>query len=116
MVADYAIKHPLQKILLTTTHENTSHLHKTICKLYGVQPENVSIMSWFSFLLTECVRPYQNFLYSDKRLKIFTSFRIYQLNLRVEQIQDTIIYRMIPIFSVIKCLISLIIVIWLLMG
>lgn len=70
MVANYAIKHPTQKILLTTyTHENTSLLQKTICIANGIQPQNVTIMSWFSFLLSECVRPYQNFIYADKRIE-----------------------------------------------
>ena len=70
MVAKYAVSNPLQKILLTTyTHENTALLQKTISGLYGIQPNNVTIMSWFSFLLTECVRPYQNFIYDKKRIE-----------------------------------------------
>lgn len=70
MVADYAIKHATKKILLTTyTHENTTLLQKTINGMGGVQPQNVTVTSWFSFLLTECVRPYQNYLYPDERIE-----------------------------------------------
>ncbi len=70
MVSDYAVNNPTKKILLTTyTHENTTLLQKTISAINGVQPQNVTIMSWFSFLLAECVRPYQNFLYSDERIE-----------------------------------------------
>lgn len=67
MVCDYATKYPEQKMLLTTyTHENTTLLEKTIFGINGVQPNNVTIMSWFSFLLSECIRPYQNFLYNER--------------------------------------------------
>jgi len=70
MVADYAINHPAEKILLTTyTHENTTLLYDTVCEINGIQPQNIVIMSWFSFLLAECVRPYQNFIYADKRIE-----------------------------------------------
>lgn len=70
MVSDYAVQNPTQKILLTTyTHENTTLLQKTINGINGVQPQNVTVMSWFSFLLTECVRPYQNYIYPDERIE-----------------------------------------------
>ena len=69
LVVNYAVKHPNQKILLTTyTHENTALLQETICTNNGFQPSNVIIMSWFSFLLSECVRPYQNYIYADMRI------------------------------------------------
>ena len=70
MVSDYAVQNPTQKILLTTyTHENTTLLQKTISGINGFQPQNVTVMSWFSFLLSECVRPYQNHLYADDRIE-----------------------------------------------
>lgn len=70
MVVNYAVEHPTQRVFLTTyTHENTTLLGETINKVNGVQPQNVTIMSWFSFLLSECIRPYQNFLYEDERIE-----------------------------------------------
>ncbi len=69
-IAQYAIENPHLKILLTTyTSENTALLQKTLVKLNGVIPKNVTVMSWFSFLLSECIRPYQNFVYSDARIE-----------------------------------------------
>lgn len=70
MVSKYAVQNPTQKILLTTyTHENTTLLQKTINDINGVLSQNVMVMSWFSFLLTECVRPYQNYVYPDERIE-----------------------------------------------
>ncbi len=67
MIANYAVEHPTQKILLTTyTRENTTLLYETVNEINGVQPQNITIMSWFSFLLSECIRPYQNFLYDER--------------------------------------------------
>lgn len=67
MVCEYAIQHPEQKILLTTyTHENTTLLYDSINTQHGYLPQNVTVMSWLSFLLSECIRPYQNYLYDER--------------------------------------------------
>ncbi|MEF9893764.1 MAG: AAA family ATPase [Anaerorhabdus sp.] len=70
MISQYAVDNPNLKILLTTyTTENTSLLSKSISGINGVLPRNVTVMSWFSFLLSECIRPYQNFVYCDARIE-----------------------------------------------
>lgn len=58
-----------KRVLLTTyTLENTNEIRNKFYNKSGTLPTNVTIKSWFSFLLTECVRPYQNFLYSEHRI------------------------------------------------
>lgn len=67
MICQYALQHPDQKVLLTTyTHENTTLLSSSLCRQNGFLPQNVTVMSWFSFLLCECIRPYQNYLYEER--------------------------------------------------
>lgn len=67
MICQYALQHPDQKVLLTTyTRENTRLLSSNLCMQNGFLPQNVTVMSWFSFLLCECIRPYQNFLYEER--------------------------------------------------
>lgn len=69
-ICEYAHTKPSSKILYTTyTHDNTAQLYDTVCLSCGVQPSNVTIMSWFSFLLAECIRPYQHFLYPKYRIE-----------------------------------------------
>lgn len=62
-------------LIVTYTIENTKELRNRITKKCGCIPPNIRVKTWFSFLLTECVRPYQNFLYDDMRIKniLFTS-------------------------------------------
>ena len=70
MIAQYSVDNPHLKILLTTyTSENTVLLQKSIRGINGIQPKNVTVMSWFSFLLSECIRPYQNFVYDSARIE-----------------------------------------------
>ena len=51
---------------------NTQNLYDTVCKLNGCQTENLTIMSWYSFLLHEGVRPYQNYIYPYNRIENLT--------------------------------------------
>lgn len=55
-------------LILTYTIENLKQLHKYIVEKSGSVPSNVKIQSWYSFLLSEGVRPYQNYLYDDDRI------------------------------------------------
>ena len=55
-------------LILTYTIENINQIRKYIIQEVGFIPSNITIQSWYSFLLQDCVRPYQNFLYNDKRI------------------------------------------------
>ncbi len=64
-----AIKNSNKRILiLTYTLENLDQIRKYIFFKCGYIPANIKIQSWFSFLLAECVRPYQNHLYNENRI------------------------------------------------
>ena len=46
-------------LLLTYTINNQAELIKHICRLNKLQPRNVVVKGWFTFLLEDMVRPYQ---------------------------------------------------------
>ncbi len=56
-------------LILTYTINNINQIRSYIICQVGFIPSNITIQSWFSFLLKECVRPYQNFVYPDKRIE-----------------------------------------------
>jgi DNA helicase-2/ATP-dependent DNA helicase PcrA len=52
-----------EKVLITTyTEENEAEIRQ---KFYGRIPQNITIQTWFSFLLQHGVRPYQSVMNSD---------------------------------------------------
>ena len=56
-----ALAHPGDRILITTyTNENLAQIRARISSKSGRIPENVTIMSWYSFLISQCARPYQH--------------------------------------------------------
>jgi DNA helicase II / ATP-dependent DNA helicase PcrA len=68
-IVQEAISNPNKKIALVTyTINNVNEIRKKFYDLNGSIPCNVTIQSWFSFLLSECVRPYQNFVYDKRRV------------------------------------------------
>ena len=59
-----------RNVLITTyTNENVEQINSYIVKHHGHIPKNLTVMSWFSFLLQEGVRPYQNRLTSRERIQ-----------------------------------------------
>lgn len=51
------------KVLLTTyTNENVAQIYAYIVERTGHIPKHITVLSWFSFLLQEGVRPYQNYM------------------------------------------------------
>jgi DNA helicase II / ATP-dependent DNA helicase PcrA len=65
-----AIDSSSERILITTfTIDNTEEIRNKFYSELGFIPPNVTIQTWFSFLLRECVRPYQNFLYDERRIE-----------------------------------------------
>ena len=55
------------KILITTfTDDNTLEIQRKFYSKYGFIPHNIDILPWFTFLLKECVRPYQQFMVTER--------------------------------------------------
>jgi|LDZT01.1.fsa_nt_gi DNA helicase-2/ATP-dependent DNA helicase PcrA len=58
-----------QKILITTyTLSNETEIRKKIISKNNFIPENITVQTWFSFLIQHGVKPYQGCLY-EKRIK-----------------------------------------------
>jgi DNA helicase-2/ATP-dependent DNA helicase PcrA len=60
-IVEKALKLGKQRVLITTyTNENLDQIKAFFIEKTGCIPANVTVQSWFSFLLQEGVRPYQN--------------------------------------------------------
>jgi hypothetical protein len=58
-----------KKILITTyTNENLEQINSYIIKENGCVPKNINLMSWYSFLLQDGVRPYQSSVTQKARI------------------------------------------------
>ena len=56
-----------QNLLITTyTQANESEIRKKIIKTKGFIPDNITVQTWFSFLLQHGVRPFQGVLYKPQ--------------------------------------------------
>lgn len=64
-----ALSCPAARVLITTfTDRNTDEIKNRIIKEIHCIPNNITVMPWFSFLLTHGVRPYQSAVYSERRI------------------------------------------------
>ena len=62
-----ALKINDSRVLITTfTDANEQGIRDKFFELHGCIPANVTIMTWFSFLLKHGVKPYQSVIYEDK--------------------------------------------------
>ena len=62
-----ALKITGENVLITTfTDANERGIREKFFELHGCIPANVTIMTWFAFLLQHGVRPYQSVIYEDK--------------------------------------------------
>lgn len=69
-LVEEALKNANKKIaIITYTINNLNEIRNCIYLKLSYIPSNIIIQSWFSFLLTECVRPYQNFQYDEHRIE-----------------------------------------------
>lgn len=69
-IVEQALAQPEKRILIVTyTIENLEQIRRYFIEKNGVVPVHVHIQSWFTFLLHECVRPYQSYLYDGKRIE-----------------------------------------------
>jgi hypothetical protein len=70
MIAQEALAATNRRVLITTyTNENVSQIKSYIFRLGGCLPSNVTVTSWYSFLLQDGVRPYQNRITSRPRIR-----------------------------------------------
>lgn len=66
-IINEALKVKNSKVLITTyTQANEREIRKKLYKINGCIPENITIQTWFSFLIQHGAKPYQNFLYDGK--------------------------------------------------
>ena len=56
-------------LLLAYTNNNLDQIRRYIVRTNRFIPKNITVQSWHSFILTECIRPYQNFVYDKKRIE-----------------------------------------------
>lgn len=62
-----AISTPNDSILITTyTESNSQEIKNKFIDLVGYIPSNVSVTTWFSFLIKQCIKPYQSVLFDFK--------------------------------------------------
>ncbi|PFM75249.1 DNA helicase II [Bacillus sp. AFS077874] len=59
-----------KKVLIVTyTNKNKDEIIKKFLLEVGYVPKHIMIKTWYSFILSECIRPYQNFVYPEKRIE-----------------------------------------------
>jgi DNA helicase II / ATP-dependent DNA helicase PcrA len=92
-LVDLALGDPSSHILLTTyTNENLAHIREYLIRRYGCIPPNVELLSWFTFLLQDGVRPYQRALCSGGRIASLYFDRVPKAASRVPKSQATRYY------------------------
>ncbi|MEX1024742.1 MAG: UvrD-helicase domain-containing protein [Planctomycetota bacterium] len=65
-----ALAHRDRRIAIVTyTNNNTREISKRFGELNSGVPKHVDVMTWFSFLLRECARPYQGAKYDKQRIE-----------------------------------------------
>jgi DNA helicase-2/ATP-dependent DNA helicase PcrA len=65
-IVDSVLSDPHKRVLVTTyTNENLQQLHNRLSSGTGILPPHVTLKGWFSFLLSDCARPYQSFVFDD---------------------------------------------------
>lgn len=66
-IVQKALSEPNKKILITTfTDKNVAEIKGRFYEIHGCIPNNVEILPWFTFLLSNCVRPYQLKAYKNR--------------------------------------------------
>jgi len=62
-VVESALDVTAGRVLITTfTNENQRHIVRRIEQKAGAIPSHITVMGWFSFLISQCVKPYQRAL------------------------------------------------------
>lgn len=65
-LVEEALKIVDEPVLITTyTLENLDQIYTYIIDRKGCVPANITLISWYKFLLRDCIRPYQNQVFSE---------------------------------------------------
>lgn len=88
LIVDEALSSNKKTLMLTYTIENVDEIKSRIIYTKGFTPQHIKVQSWFSFLLKEAIRPYQNFLYDGQRVDNL-NFDSIPENLRYTREADT---------------------------
>jgi DNA helicase-2/ATP-dependent DNA helicase PcrA len=79
-------------LLLTFTSENQRRLEASLKEVAGVIPSHIRVMGWFSFLINECIKPYQRALtgvpFAVRGLNFTGKAPLYAKNESVERYLD----------------------------
>ncbi|MEV7990329.1 UvrD-helicase domain-containing protein [Micromonospora sp. NPDC085948] len=63
LLIDAALADPTRRVLITTyTQENLAQITRRILQVTGVMPSHVTVMGWFSFLISQTAKPFQHHL------------------------------------------------------
>lgn len=57
---------PKKTLIVTYTNKNREEIEKKIILTHGFIPNHIVVKSWYSFLLTDLIRPYQNVIYEER--------------------------------------------------
>ena len=57
---------PKKTLIVTYTNKNREEIEKKIIELHGFIPNHIVVKSWYTFLLSDLIRPYQNFVYEER--------------------------------------------------
>lgn len=69
ILVDEALKFNKRILLTTFTVENTNKIIEKIQeKTNGIVPPNIIVKPWYTFLLSDCIRPYQYYLGCNERI------------------------------------------------
>lgn len=69
-IVSAALASPDQRVLITTfTLSNIAEIRQKFINLNGFVPDRVTILPWFTFVLRELVRPYQNLFFRPYRVR-----------------------------------------------
>lgn len=68
-IVEQALSDPSKRVLVTTyTNENLRQLASRLAHGSGVVPSHITLLSWFTFLMNQCARPYQRALLGEPNL------------------------------------------------
>lgn len=91
---------PQKTLIVTYTNKNREEIEKKIIELHGFIPNHIVVKSWYTFLLSDLIRPYQNFVYEERIEGVFfptgpinkfakkTNIKAYFLNAKNEVNKD----------------------------
>jgi len=57
---------PKKTMIVTYTNKNREEIEKKIIELHGFIPNHILVKSWYTFLLSDLIRPYQNCVYEER--------------------------------------------------